>query len=65
MLRLEIRTGNGIFHETNEERIDYGGRLELARLLRDVANEIEEGYSEGVIVELYGNRCGSYIIEED
>lgn len=65
MLTLKIETGNGIFHETDEERIDAGGMYELARLLREVADEIEEGSKKGTIVELCGNRCGSYLIEED
>lgn len=65
MLSLTIETRTGIFHETDEENIDFGGYMELARLLREVADEIEQGSKKGTIFELCGNRCGSYLIKED
>lgn len=65
MLSLTIETRTGIFHETDEENIDFGGYMELARLLREVADEIEMGSTKGKIFEMNGNRCGKYFIKED
>ena len=60
MLKLEIRTGNGCFHEEDEDCVDYLGRLELARLLEEVAEQLRNGSSGDVIVEVNGNRCGTW-----
>lgn len=65
MLKLEIRTGNGCFHEEDENCVDYLGRLELARLLREVAEELENGLSENAIVEVNGNRCGAWSLTDE
>lgn len=36
---------------------------EIARLLRLVADRVEEGDSEGLLLDLNGNTCGSFAID--
>jgi hypothetical protein len=52
--RLQIKCDNEAFSD------DPGA--ELARLLREVANEIEEGYQGGGLNDVNGNRVGSYTL---
>ncbi len=40
------------------------GRREAARLLRQVADKIEQGHQGGPLMEVNGNKCGSWYIEE-
>ena len=52
MLRVQIKTDNDAFAGNGEQ--------EVARLLRKVAKRVEGGEFDGVIVDIYGNRCGSF-----
>ena len=53
--KLTIKTDNAAFSE------DEGGpNLEVARLLREAADKIENGGDGGVLMDVNGNRVGSY-----
>lgn len=52
MLRVRIDTDNDAFAGDGEQ--------EVARLLRKVAKRVEGGEFDGVIVDINGNRCGSF-----
>ena len=52
MLRVRIDTDNDAFAGNGEQ--------EVARLLRKVATRVEGGEFDGVIVDINGNRCGSF-----
>jgi len=55
MLRIEIATENAAFYLH-----DHAPGYELARILRDVANRIEAGATEGPIYDVNGNKVGRY-----
>jgi UDP-N-acetylglucosamine pyrophosphorylase len=48
----------------NDAFSDGNGRHEMARLMRQTADRIEAGEEGGTLVEVNGNRCGSWYIEE-
>jgi len=52
MLRVKIETDNDAF-------AGYGER-EVARLLRLVAERVEDGQLDGQLIDINGNRCGSF-----
>lgn len=51
MLTIEIETGNAAFANGNET-------AELARILRDTAQRIENGHTEFKLYDYDGNRVG-------
>ena len=59
-LEIKIDSGNDAFAER-------GGRVETARLLRQIADEIGDGEDEngegGAVFDLNGNRVGTYHFE--
>lgn len=55
MLTLSIMTDNAAFQEGQRPH-------ELGRLLRKVAGEVENGYEEGHILDINGNKVGAWII---
>ena len=58
MFRLEIKTANAAF--------DPDPCGEIARLLRDAADRIERGFLGGTLdplIDVNGNRVGSYVLE--
>jgi len=52
MLKIEFETDNAAFAE--------GGVLEVARVLRSVADRVEGGEIEGPLTDSNGNRIGSW-----
>lgn len=55
MFKLEIKNTGSAFEDP---------RAEIARLLREVADQIEdEGKDDGVLRDINGNRCGSWLAE--
>lgn len=56
--KLTIKTGNAAFcdEQTGEEAPNH----EVARLLREAADEIENGADGGVLVDINGNNVGRY-----
>lgn len=63
MLKIEIKTGNAAFTD-DEGRFDpyYGGE-EIYRLLRDVAIKIQNGNEEGSLVDINGNKVGTWVLD--
>ena len=61
MFKLEIKTGGAAFcnpHTGEEDRAREGE--EIARILRKVADGIEHGVIRGTVLDLNGNKVGSY-----
>ena len=56
MLTVKIKTGNAAFEDGNLE-------TELARILRQLADKIENGYTEGKLMDINGNSVGTYELE--
>lgn len=42
-----------------------GGRAEVARLLRKVAAEVDDGGRDGLLVDINGNRCGDWDCDDE
>ena len=61
MLKLEIKTGGAAFSE--DEVLTYEGRSEIARLLRKISVQIETGDSDGVIIDINGNKVGRWNLD--
>ena len=61
MLKLEIKTGGAAFSE--DEVLTYEGRSEIARLLRKISVQIETGDSDGVIIDINGNKVGRWSLD--
>ena len=61
MLNIEIKTGNAAFSE--DEVLTYEGRSEIARLLRKISVQIETGDSDGVIIDINGNKVGRWSLD--
>ena len=52
MLRVKIDTGGDAFAGD--------GAREVARLLRNVADRVEDGQLDGQLMDINGNRCGAF-----
>ena len=63
MLKLEIKNSGSAFGEEGSEFAEHDKRYEIARLLRKVATQIETGYTEKSIIDINGNKCGSWTLE--
>lgn len=61
MLKLEIKTGGAAFSE--DDVLTYEGRSEIARLLHKISLQIETGDSDGVIIDINGNKVGRWSLD--
>lgn len=63
MLKIEIKTGNAAF--TDEEgRFDpYYGGFEIQRILTEVAIQIQNGNEEGLLIDINGNKVGTWMLD--
>lgn len=61
MLKLEIKTGGAAFSE--DDVLTTEGRYEVARLLRKISVQIECGDSDGVIMDINGNKVGRWDLD--
>ena len=55
MFRCAIKTGNAAFGENKEEE-----GAEIARILRWIAEDIENGEESGICIDINGNNVGSW-----
>jgi hypothetical protein len=53
-LTLKIDTDNAAF---------VGSVPEMSRLLRIVADKLDNGYMEGALIDANGNKCGFYTVD--
>ena len=58
MFKVEIKTSGAAYSE--DDVITYEGRLELKRNLEYISRKIDEGYDDGVIMDINGNKVGSW-----
>lgn len=61
MLKIEIKTGGAAFSE--DDVLTYEGRYEVARLLRKISVQIEQGDNDGVIMDINGNKVGRWSLD--
>jgi len=60
MLKIEMKTGNAYFREEDGGLCSYA----VAKILREVAEKIENGRTEGKIIDGNGNCVGSFVLED-
>ena len=58
MIRIEINVNNAAFADGNE-------RPEVARILRNLADKIEQHSNPEILMDLNGNRCGYIEVHEE
>ena len=58
MITIKIDTGNAVFEGDNKE-------FELARILRQIADKLEQGRQVKRIFDINGNAVGYYTEEEE
>lgn len=61
MFKLEIKTGGAAFcnPDTGNEDEFWEG-IEINKILSKIQEQIEEGYTSGVVIDINGNRCGKW-----
>ena len=61
MLKIEIKTGGAAYSE--DDVLTTEGRYELQRNLMDICRKITNGYDEGYIMDINGNKVGNWSVE--
>ena len=65
MFKIEIKTGNAAF--TDPYTGEYSGwdeNHEVARILREIADKIDDGKREGKAIDYNGNSVGEFTFYE-
>lgn len=61
MFKLEIKTGGSAFREPySGEEDDWYEAREIARILDRVRDDLMDGLDHGVVLDLNGNKVGSW-----
>lgn len=60
MFRVEIKTGNAAYRDENEN-LDY---YEVVRNLKEICKKLENGYTDGYIMDINGNKTGKWSLED-
>ena len=61
MLKIEIKTGNAAYSEN--DKLTWDGRYELAANLKAIANMIKDGGDNGEILDYNGNKVGKWEVD--
>ena len=61
MLKIEIKTGNAAYSEN--DKLTWDGRYELAANLKVIANKIKNGGNSGEIWDYNGNKVGEWEVD--
>lgn len=51
MVKIEFSTDNSAFEDGNKEQ-------EISRILKDIEKKVENGYENGIIMDINGNKIG-------
>ena len=62
MLKIEIKTGNAAYSDDGDT-LTMEGRYELQRNLMDISRKLTNGYNEGVVMDINGNKVGTWSVE--
>ena len=63
MFSLDIKTDNAAFGEDEGGHTAASVAAEVARILRELAQDIENGGDGGAVMDLNGNKVGRYRLE--
>lgn len=61
MLKIEIKTGGAAYSE--DDTLTTEGRYELQRNLMGICKKITNGYDEGYIMDINGNKVGNWSVD--
>ena len=61
MLKIEIKTGGAAY--SDGDVLTTEGRYELQRNLMDISRKLTNGCYEGVIMDINGNKAGTWSVE--
>lgn len=65
MMKIEIRTENEAFRDPFTGDYDaYAEAREICRILKDVIQKLEVGYTDGTCIDTNGNRVGEWSRED-
>lgn len=62
MLKIEIKTGGAVYRD--DDILTIEGRYELQRNLMDISRKLTNGYNDGVIMDINGNKVGKWSLED-
>lgn len=62
MFKMEIKTGGAAFRDENGNLDPYG--YEVAKLLENTAYYLRHGETGGVLIDINGNKVGSWSYED-
>ena len=61
MLKIEIKTGNAAFCDPfTGEPSEFDEAIECKRLLEGICRELEDGATNGSIIDINGNKVGQW-----
>lgn len=61
MFKCEIKTGNAAFTDPYTGKEDeYWEGMEINRILDEIKQKIEDGYTSGSCIDINGNKVGSW-----
>lgn len=63
MLKIEIKTGGAAFRNEDDEFDAYYGGEEIKRILQEVVDDIQDGYTEGSAMDINGNKVCTWELE--
>ena len=63
MLKIEIKTGGAAFMNEDDEFDAYYGGEEIKRILQEVVDDIQNGYTEGAAMDINGNKVCTWELE--
>ena len=68
MLKIEFATENAAFQPDYEEfgywEQNYYRTEEIKRVLKNVCNQLENGYVKGTCIDINGNKVGEWSLDE-
>ena len=64
MLEIKFKTDNAAFHDCENDEFDAEcERCECARLLKEIAEALERGYTSGPVMDINGNHVGAWSLK--
>lgn len=62
MVEIKFKTSNAAFHDDNGNEDEYYRNQEVARILREIADRVEDYWDRGSIADLNGIKIGEWCV---
>lgn len=62
MVEIKFKTSNAAFHDDNGNEDEYYRNQEVARILREIADRVEDYWDRGSIADLNGIKIGEWYV---